>query len=730
MTNDISTKPHQTHDAHASQSEIKPRTQGEIRRVHSLLGSQGATDDDISQNMSLPSPRLSPIAGPSSQQLGNSDGAEELVDDTDSSLDQTLGHYGNLASNPAVGNMAANSQSLSLMDIPVMLDYFESIPDGLKSYVMYQLLRRCPKPTLHLVADVVNPTLQCDFLSTLPIELSLNIVKYLDVKTMCRASQVCKKWRHIVNSDEQSWKAHFEADGFVLADGELKRAIEEGWGWQFSTGENDYERDLRAYSYEKSGVEDSLAGTSYETDASSSKADIGSSSSVTRRLKRKATSSLGSRKLVKRKDFANPSTNIPPFQQQLQDLSPDDGPYLAANAAAMAVPYPDFGLPSLRSLHLYKSLYERYHSIHHNWMREGAKPLHIAFRAHAHHVVTCLQFDSEKILTGSDDTNINVYDTKTGALRATLEGHEGGVWALEYFGNTLVSGSTDRSVRVWDIDAAECTQVFQGHTSTVRCLQILMPAKVGKLPDGRPNYMPKEPLIITGSRDSTLRVWKLPQPGDPTYFQAGPPQDDSTCPYFVRTLAGHSQSVRAIAAHGDTLVSGSYDCSVRVWKISTGEPIFRLQGHSFKVYSVVLDHKRNRCISGSMDSTVKIWSLETGTVLYNLEGHTSLVGLLSLQSDKLVSAAADSTLRTWDPENGQCKSTLTAHTGAITCFQHDNQKVISGSDRTLKMWNMKTGECMTDLLTDLSGVWQVKFNDRRCVAAVQRNRITYIEVCY
>jgi hypothetical protein len=44
------------------------------------------------------------------------------------------------------------------------------------------------------------------------------------------------------------------------------------------------------------------------------------------------------------------------------------------------------------------------------------------------------------------------------------------------------------------------------------------------------------------------------------------------------------------------------------------------------------------------------------------------------------------------------------------------------------MWNVQTGECLKDLLTDLSGVWQVKFDERRCVAAVQRDSLTYIEV--
>ncbi|KAI7571649.1 WD40 repeat-like protein [Hortaea werneckii] len=217
-------------------------------------------------------------------------------------------------------------------------------------------------------------------------------------------------------------------------------------------------------------------------------------------------------------------------------------------------------------------------------------------------------------------------------------------------------------------------------------------------------------------------------PGDRPLFQSGPPANDRDNPYFLRTLSGHHNSVRAIAAHGDTLISGSYDCTVRVWKISTGELLHRLQGHTQKVYSVVLDHERGRCISGSMDNLVKVWDLQTGSCLYNLEGHTSLVGLLDLSHDRLVSAAADSTLRIWDPESGACKATLSAHTGAITCFQHDGQKVISGSDRTLKMWNVKNGECVRNLLTDLSGVWQVRFDERRCVAAVQRNNLTYIEV--
>ncbi|OQV03310.1 WD domain-containing protein [Cladophialophora immunda] len=708
----------------AEQSSTRPQSRRALSSVPARLH---VAESPSVQDGSLPSPSLSPVTAAATLQSAG------YFADVDSSSEIASQHDGisralvpdRQSPNSLPPRLDSHQLSRfangSVTEIPAMLDYFEAIPDELKSYVMHQLLRRCPKSTLQVVADAVNPALKCDFLSLLPPELSLNILKYLDVKSLCRAAQVSRKWRQMVNSDERAWKELFDADGFTLPEGELQQAIAEGWGWQDPSGPYGYEENLAG-----------SASTKYDTtaEAYSLAEESHNRFSGILRSKRKASTMLSNRnKQVKRVKSESREASVDVTSLELwNDMSSADGPYNAAHSAMMAVPQPDIGLSSLTGLHLYKSLYRRHHLIRRNWMFEDAKPQHIAFRAHDSHVVTCLQFDTDKIVTGSDDNNINVYGTKTGILRAILSGHEGGVWALQYEGNTLVSGSTDRSVRVWNIEEARETQVFRGHTSTVRCLQIVSPVQVGETAEGRPIMMPKQPLIITGSRDSTLRVWKLPRPEDPIFIQAENEVDADDCPYFLRTLSGHQHSVRAIAAHADTLVSGSYDCTVRVWKISTGETIHRLQGHTQKVYSVVLDHERNRCISGSMDNMVRIWDLNTGSLKYCLEGHTSLVGLLDLNCDKLVSAAADSTLRIWDPETGQCKATLSAHTGAITCFKHDGQKVISGSDRTLKLWNIKTGECVKDLLSDLSGVWQVKFNERRCVAAVQRDGLTFIEV--
>jgi F-box and WD-40 domain protein CDC4 len=667
------------------------------------------TSPQVVQDNSLPSPVLSPVtalASPLPEDLQfderrNSIQIKDLVPfpQQDTSIAETQ--------NPGSDGQV----SAPLADMFKMVEMFDSYPVELQRYAMYQLLRRSSKGLLQFTADLVNPALKCDYLARLPTELGLNVIRHLDATSLCRAARVSRRWRELIDSDDQVWRDLIQQEGFTLPNGEIERAVREGWKWQ---GLQPAEKDLSQKLLRRSRSLSALPITDRDYSESSAQ--------MKRGIKRRAElleSTKKRRKTTRGQDdyaFTN--------SQYGRTSSPID-------LQALTADLPELGLKSLRVPHLYKSIFRRHHGFRSSWMDPETKPQHIAFQAHGRHVVTCLQFDNDKILTGSDDTKINVWDTNTGASLKQLNGHEGGVWALQYDGDMLVSGSTDRTVRIWDVEKGRCLHVFQGHTSTVRCLVILKPTIIGHETDGTPIMMPKEPLIITGSRDSTLRVWKLPKVGDTPFNPNGDiATTDDQNPYFIRALLGHIHSVRAIAAHGDTLVSGSYDASVRVWRISNGDLVHRLIGHTQKVYSVILDHERNRCISGSMDNLVKVWSLETGQCIFNLEGHSSLVGLLDLNHDRLVSAAADWTLRVWDPETGHCRNVLSAHTGAITCFQHDSMKVVSGSDRTLKMWNVKNGELVRDLLTDLSGGWQIRFNDRKCVAAVQRRNRTYIEVCH
>jgi len=311
----------------------------------------------------------------------------------------------------------------------------------------------------------------------------------------------------------------------------------------------------------------------------------------------------------------------------------------------------------------------------------------------------------------------------------SLQGHEGGVWALAAGKDFLVSGSTDRTVRIWDINTGKCTHIFGGHTGTVRCLTIVKPELVDVEQEGGgvvKEKWPRRPLIVSGSRDHSLRVWTLPRPGEPEYkcfggsdveVDSGEVCDAEENPYHRVHLEGHDHAIRALAARGRTLVSGSYDRTVRIWDTATSACKWILTGHKDKVFSVLLDPGRNQVYSGSMDGDVRVWNLQTGSCQHTLTGHTSLAGLLGISPSYLVSAAADATLRIWDPETGELRHTLQGHAGAVTCFQHDEFKVFSGSNGSLKIWDVKDGSLVRDLLTGIAEVWQVVFKGQWCVAA-------------
>jgi F-box and WD-40 domain protein CDC4 len=155
------------------------------------------------------------------------------------------------------------------------------------------------------------------------------------------------------------------------------------------------------------------------------------------------------------------------------------------------------------------------HSRNSRWF-QNENPVYRTFPLGTSSAVTHLLLSRGRIICASDDHIIRVYALATAEPLYSLEGHEGGVWSLAITKDTLVSGSTDRTVRVWDLKTRLCTHVFGGHTGTVRCLSILKPEWVDG-ENGVRERWPKRPLIVTGSRDTTVRVWNLPRPGEDEY---------------------------------------------------------------------------------------------------------------------------------------------------------------------------------------------------------------------
>lgn len=126
-----------------------------------------------------------------------------------------------------------------------------------------------------------------------------------------------------------------------------------------------------------------------------------------------------------------------------------------------------------------------------------------------------------------------------------------------------------------------------------------------------------------------------------------------------------------------------------------------LQGHTDGImcmqFCETLEHPNFPIlITGSYDRTVRVWNVETGETIRRMTGHTRAVRALQFDKVKLITGSMDRTLRIWDWRNGNCIRILEGHSDGIVCLNFDEDLLASGSaDTTVKVWNFRTGECFT-----------------------------------
>jgi WD40 repeat protein len=76
----------------------------------------------------------------------------------------------------------------------------------------------------------------------------------------------------------------------------------------------------------------------------------------------------------------------------------------------------------------------------------------------------------------------------------------------------------------------------------------------------------------------------------------------------------------AFAPDGQTLASGSYDETVRLWDAASGDLLRILEGHTYRVGSVAFAPDGQTLASTSWDDTVWLWDVESGDLLLTMEG--------------------------------------------------------------------------------------------------------------
>jgi WD40 repeat protein/tRNA A-37 threonylcarbamoyl transferase component Bud32 len=113
--------------------------------------------------------------------------------------------------------------------------------------------------------------------------------------------------------------------------------------------------------------------------------------------------------------------------------------------------------------------------------------------------------DGDRVVSGSGDGALRVWDTKSGRQLLSFHGHDGGADCVAFSpdGRRLLSGGGElrqlHELKVWDATTGRPVRTIPAHDQVIAALAVSG--------DGR--------RIITGSWDQTVKVWELNDNGDP-----------------------------------------------------------------------------------------------------------------------------------------------------------------------------------------------------------------------
>lgn len=299
------------------------------------------------------------------------------------------------------------------------------------------------------------------------------------------------------------------------------------------------------------------------------------------------------------------------------------------------------------------------------------------------------------------------------ACLTILKGHTNGVTCLQIDEGILISGSYDSTARVWSLETGEELRVLRGHQRGIRSLQF------------------DDQKLITGSLDGVIKVWNW---------------STGEC---LATLRGHSDAVVSVNFDGELLASGSADKNIKIFNFQT-KVSYCLRGHTDFINQVVIDTKSRTLTSASDDTLIKMWDLDSRTEMRTFVGHVGHAQqVLPLPEDfepddldRELNGARDNT----DEASVGSGRSLTPVPSASHCnnrpelppsasqdeglralypgFSSDPDRPLpprymltGGLDSTIRLWDTATGKCLKTFFGHVEGIWGLAGDSLRVVTA-------------
>lgn len=121
----------------------------------------------------------------------------------------------------------------------------------------------------------------------------------------------------------------------------------------------------------------------------------------------------------------------------------------------------------------------------------------------------------------------------------------------------------------------------------------------------------------------------------------------------ITQLKGHTAHVTSLKKHGDVLITGSYDCSIRVWNLQTNKCTKTIQcGKSISCIDYMPEFGVVAAGCHAI-GTIYIISATSGEVLATLSGHNKGISNITTSKHYVVSAGMDKAIVVWNLETGK-----------------------------------------------------------------------------
>ncbi|KAN0061936.1 hypothetical protein ACQY0O_005931 [Thecaphora frezii] len=265
--------------------------------------------------------------------------------------------------------------------------------------------------------------------------------------------------------------------------------------------------------------------------------------------------------------------------------------------------------------------------------------VHHTMRGHRKNVksVRFVGEEGRKLVSGSSDNTVRLWDSNTGRCDAVLEGHRSRVWDVDSTrsGRHVASASGDSTVKVWSVASGQCrTTLKAGLGDVYGC-----------------RFHPDECHIVAAGYDKLVRMYDI---------ETGS---------IVKTFTGHQLGVSSAIFNplGNLIVTASKDTTIRFWDVISGLCIRTITGHLGEVTSVEMNESGSLLLSSSKDNSNRLWDVRMLRPLQRFKGHQNtsknFIRSSFAHTSLLVGGSEDGMIYMWDQESSEVLQTLEGHTG-------------------------------------------------------------------